>query len=293
MNIVLLSGGYTERDVSLMSAKEVKNSLLRIGHKVTEIDIIDNEFLNYPLNNFDLVFNGLHGGIGENGIIQSICELKNIPYTGSPVLASAIAMNKVMAKKVFNSINISIANSVVSNFNDIKINDPIERPFVIKPIEGGSSIGVHIIYENTNLNEIKLDNENLLVESYIEGKEISVAVLQNKILGMIEIKYDESFYDYQSKYESDNTKYVVPKDLSISHKRLLETFALSAHTSLACKGVTRADFIVPYEESIKPILLEINTLPGLTKHSLVPKIAQNNYLDFDNLITKIIEDAFI
>ena len=293
MNIVLLAGGYTERDVSLMSSKEVKSSLLRIGHKVTEIDIIDNEFLNYPLNNFDLVFNGLHGGIGENGVIQSICELKNITYTGSPVLASAIAMNKVMAKKIFNSMNITVANSVVSNFNDIKIKEPIERPFVIKPIDGGSSIGVHIIYENTNLNEIKLDHERLMVESYIEGKEIAVAVLQNKVLGMIEIKYDEAFYDYQSKYESNNTKYVIPKDLNISHKRLLESYALSAHTSLACKGVTRADFIVPYEESIKPILLEINTLPGLTKHSLVPKIAQNNDLDFDNLITKIIEDAFI
>jgi len=293
LNIVLLSGGYTERDVSLMSSKEVKNSLLRIGHKVTEIDIIDNEFLNYPLNNFDLVFNGLHGGIGENGVIQSICELKNIPYTGSPVLASAIAMNKVMAKKIFNSMNITIANSVVSNFNDIKINEPIERPFVIKPIDGGSSIGVHIIYENTNLNEIKLDNERFIVESYIKGKEIAVAVLQNKVLGMIEIKYDEAFYDYQSKYESNNTKYVIPKDLNISHKRLLESYAISAHTSLACKGVTRADFIVPYEESNKPILLEINTLPGLTKHSLVPKIAQNNDLDFDNLISKIIEDAFI
>ena len=110
---------------------------------------------------------------------------------------------------------------------------------------------------------------------------------------MIEIKYDEAFYDYQSKYESNNNKYVIPKDLSTSHKKLLESFALSAHTSLACKGVTRADFIVPSEESIKPILLEINTLPGLTKHSLVPKIAQNNDLDFDNLISKIIEDAFI
>ena len=293
MNIVLLSGGYTERDVSLMSSKEVKNSLLRIGHKVTEIDIIDNEFLNYPLNKFDLVFNGLHGGIGENGVIQSICELKNIPYTGSPVLASAIAMNKVMAKKIFNSMDITIANSVVSNFNDIKINEPIERPFVIKPIDGGSSIGVHIIYENTNLNEIKLDNERFIVESYIEGKEIAVAVLQNKVLGMIEIKYDEAFYDYQSKYESNNNKYIIPKDLNISNKRLLESYALSAHTSLNCKGVTRADFIVPYEESNKPILLEINTLPGLTKHSLVPKIAQNNDLDFDNLISKIIEDAFI
>jgi len=293
LNILLLSGGYTERDVSLMSGKEVKSSLIRLGHKVIGADISNEDFLDYSLNNFDLVFNALHGGIGENGVIQSILEFKNIPYTGSSVLASAIAMNKALAKDVFKSKNINIAKGVVSNLDDVKIKEPIKRPFVIKPIDGGSSIGVNIIYKNTNLNELKLSSKSILVESYIEGREIAVAVIKNKILGMVEIQFDENFYDYKSKYESNNTKYISPKDLGSYQKNLLEAYALSAHTSLGCKGVTRSDFIVPNDISIQPTLLEINTLPGLTKHSLVPKIAQNNNLNFDILITKIIEDALI
>ena len=293
MNILLLSGGYTERDVSLMSGKEVKSSLIRLGHKVIELDIINKDFLDYSLDNFDLVFNALHGGVGENGVIQSILEFKNIPYTGSSVLASAIAMNKALAKDVFKSKNINIAKGVVSNLDDVKIKEPIKRPFVIKPIDGGSSIGVNIIDKNTNLNELKLSSKSILVESYIEGREIAVAVLKNKILGMVEIQFDENFYDYKSKYESNNTKYISPKDLGSYQKNLLEAYALSAHTSLGCKGVTRSDFIVPNDVSIQPTLLEINTLPGLTKHSLVPKIAQNNNINFDKLITKIIEDALI
>ncbi|PPR17088.1 MAG: D-alanine--D-alanine ligase B [Alphaproteobacteria bacterium MarineAlpha9_Bin3] len=293
MNILLLSGGYTEREVSLMSANAVKFSLLRIGHKVTEIDISKSEFLNYSLDNFDLVFNALHGGIGENGVIQSICEFKNTPYTGSAVLASSVAMNKVLAKKVFKSVNINIAKSTVSNIDDIKNKEPFDRPFIIKPIDGGSSIGVNIIDKDTILNNLKFNDKNFLVESYIEGKEVAVAVIDNKVLGMIEIKFEENFYDYKSKYESNNTKYIIPEDLSENQKTLLKNFALSAHTSLGCKGVTRSDFIVPNEESKAPVLLEINTLPGLTKHSLVPKIAKNNGLSFDDLITKIIEDALI
>tara|TARA_Y100001970_G_scaffold70343_1_gene89579 strand:+ start:20735 stop:21616 length:882 start_codon:yes stop_codon:yes gene_type:complete len=293
LNILLLSGGYTEREVSLMSANAVKFSLLRIGHKVTEIDISKSEFLNYSLDNFDLVFNALHGGIGENGVIQSICEFKNTPYTGSAVLASSVAMNKVLAKKVFKSVNINIAKSTVSNIDDIKNKEPFDRPFIIKPIDGGSSIGVNIIDKDTILNNLKFNDKNFLVESYIEGKEVAVAVIDNKVLGMIEIKFEENFYDYKSKYESNNTKYIIPEDLSENQKTLLKNFALSAHTSLGCKGVTRSDFIVPNEESKAPVLLEINTLPGLTKHSLVPKIAKNNGLSFDDLITKIIEDALI
>ena len=293
MNILLLSGGYTEREVSLMSANAVKSSLLQIGHKVTEIDISKNDFLNYSLNNFDLVFNALHGGVGENGVIQSICEFKNIPYTGSAVLASSVAMNKALAKKVFKSVNINIAKSIVSNIYDIKNKEPFDRPFVIKPIDGGSSLGVNIIDKDTILNDLKIKDKNFLVESYIEGKEVAVAVIDNKVLGMIEIKFEENFYDYKSKYESNNTKYIIPEDLSENQKTLLENFALSAHTSLGCKGVTRSDFIVPNEESKAPVLLEINTLPGLTKHSLVPKIAKNNGLSFEDLIIKIIEDAII
>ena len=293
MNIVLLFGGYTERDVSIMSAKEVESSLKRLGHKVTKIDISKEDFCYYSENNIDLIFNSLHGGIGENGIIQSVCELKSIPYTGSAVLASAIAMNKVLAKKVFNSMNINTANSLVSNINDIKKNEPMERPYVIKPIDGGSSLGVNIIKKDSNLDRLELSDKNILVETYVAGKEIAVAIIENHILGMIEIQHDEIFYDYKSKYKSSRTKYVIPKNIGAYQKELLESFSLSAHKILGCKGVTRADFIVPDEPSIQPVLLEINTLPGLTKHSLVPKIAQNNGINFDDLIAMIIKDALI
>ncbi|MFL2682977.1 MAG: D-alanine--D-alanine ligase [Alphaproteobacteria bacterium] len=293
MNIVLLFGGYTERDVSIMSAKEVESSLKRLGHKVTKIDISKEDFCYYSENNIDLIFNSLHGGIGENGIIQSVCELKSIPYTGSAVLASAIAMNKVLAKKVFNSMNINTANSLVSNINDIKKNEPMERPYVIKPIDGGSSLGVNIIKKDSNLDRLELSDKNILVETYVAGKEIAVAIIENHILGMIEIQHDEIFYDYKSKYKSSRTKYVIPKNIGAYQKELLESFSLSAHKILGCKGVTRADFIVPDEPSIQPVLLEINTLPGLTKHSLVPKIAQNNGINFDDLISMIIKDALI
>ena len=293
MNIVLLFGGYTERDVSIMSAKEVESSLKRLGHKVTKIDISKEDFCYYSENNIDLIFNSLHGGIGENGIIQSVCELKSIPYTGSAVLASAIAMNKVLAKKVFNSMNINTANSLVSNINDIKKNEPMERPYVIKPIDGGSSLGVNIIKKDSNLDRLELSDKNILVETYVAGKEIAVAIIENHILGMIEIQHDEIFYDYKSKYKSSRTKYVIPKNIGAYQRELLESFSLSAHKILGCKGVTRADFIVPDEPSIQPVLLEINTLPGLTKHSLVPKIAQNNGINFDDLISMIIKDALI
>ena len=293
MNIVLLFGGYTERDVSIMSAKEVESSLKRLGHKVTKIDISKEDFCYYSENNIDLIFNSLHGGIGENGIIQSVCELKSIPYTGSAVLASAIAMNKVLAKKVFNSMNINTANSLVSNINDIKKNEPMERPYVIKPIDGGSSLGVNIIKKDSNLDRLELSDKKILVETYVAGKEIAVAIIENNILGMIEIQHDEIFYDYKSKYKSSRTKYVIPKNIGAYQKELLESFSLSAHKILGCKGVTRADFIVPDEPSIQPVLLEINTLPGLTKHSLVPKIAQNNGINFDDLISMIIKDALI
>ena len=293
MNIVLLFGGYTEKDVSIMSAKEVESSLKRLGHKVTKIDPSKEDFCHYSLYNIDLIFNSLHGGIGENGVIQSICELKGIPYTGSAVLASAIAMNKMLAKKVFSSMNINTADSLVSNINDIKKSEPMERPYVIKPIDGGSSLGVNIIKKDTNLDKLELSDKNFLVESYVAGKEIAVAIIDNHILGMIEIQHDEIFYDYKSKYKSSGTKYIIPKNIGASQRELLESFALSAHKILGCKGITRTDFIVPNEASNQPTLLEINTLPGLTKHSLVPKIAQNNGINFDDLISMIIKDALI
>ena len=288
---MLLKGGVTEREVSLMSGQEVKDSLVRLGHKVLELDISKSDLCSTPIDNIDIIFNCLHGGVGENGIIQSVCIMKNIPYTGSDVLSSALAMNKVLAKKVFISEGINTPQGIISNIKNILNKDPFPRPYVIKPIDGGSSLGVNIIYKDTDLSTIKDSSSKLLIEPYVNGREIAVAVIKNKVLGMIEINYSNSFYDYNAKYKSDKNNYIKPDNLSISLKNKLEQYAISAHKALGCKGVTRSDFIVSDNLDQEPSLLEINTLPGLTKHSLVPKIAKNAGISFDDLILMIIKDA--
>ena len=293
MNILLLLGGFVEREVSLLSGKEVKSALSRLGHKVKTIDITKYDLLHVNTENIDLIFNSLHGGIGENGVIQSVCEIKKIPYTGSNVLSSALAMNKVLSKKIFASDGINVPKGIVVHMQDILLNDPLPRPYVIKPIDGGSSVGVEIITKDKDLNSIKFRDNKMLIESYIEGREIAVAVIDKKILGMIEIIYSENFYDYNAKYFSEETKYFIPEGLNINYEDMVKKFSISAHKSLGCKGVTRSDFIIPYNNSDEPILLEINTLPGLTKHSLVPKIAKNAGINFDSLIEMIIKDALI
>ena len=288
---MLLKGGVTEREVSLMSGQEVKDSLVRLGHKVLELDISKSDLCSTPIDNIDIIFNCLHGGVGENGIIQSVCIMKNIPYTGSDVLSSALAMNKVLAKKVFISEGINTPEGKISNIKNILDKDPFPRPYVIKPIDGGSSLGVNIIYKDTDLSTIKDSSSRLLIEPYVNGREIAVAVIKNKVLGMIEINYSNGFYDYNAKYKSDKNNYTKPDNLSISLKNKIEQYAISAHKALGCKGVTRSDFIVSDNPDQEPSLLEINTLPGLTKHSLVPKIAKNAGITFDDLISMIIKDA--
>jgi D-alanine-D-alanine ligase len=288
---MLLIGGITEREVSLMSGKEVKEALVRLGHQVLEFDTSKNNFCTAPIDNIDIIFNCLHGGIGENGIIQSVCIMRNIPYTGSDVLSSALAMNKVLAKKIFSSEGINTPEGKISNIRNILDKDPFPRPYVIKPIDGGSSLGVNIIYKDTDLNTIKDSSSELLIEPYVKGREIAVAVIKDKVLGMIEINYSNKFYDYNTKYKSDKNNYIKPDNLSTLLKNKIRQNAVTAHKALGCKGVTRSDFIVPDNPNKEPSLLEINTLPGLTKHSLVPKIAKNAGVNFDNLISKIIKDA--
>ena len=289
---MLLLGGTTEREVSLMSGKEVKDALVRLGHQVLEFDISKNDLCSTPIDNIDLIFNCLHGGVGENGIIQSVCIMKNVPYTGSDVLSSALAMNKVLAKKIFSSEGINTPESKISNIISIIDKDPLPRPYVIKPINGGSSLGVNIIYKDTDLNIIKDSSSELLIEPYLKGREVAVAVINNKVLGMIEINYSNSFYDYNAKYKSDENNYIEPNNLGVLLKKKIGQYALAAHKALGCKGVTRSDFIIPENSDQDPSILEINTLPGLTQHSLVPKIAKNAGVNFDNLISMIIKDSF-
>tara|TARA_B100000686_G_scaffold353260_1_gene458180 strand:- start:21010 stop:21891 length:882 start_codon:yes stop_codon:yes gene_type:complete len=291
LRITILVGGSSEREISLLSGKAVKKSLLNLGHSIEVIDIKDQDIFNLKNFNTDLVFIALHGGIGENGIIQSLCEFYNMPYTGSGVLASALAMNKVLSKRVFKSFGINVAEGIYGKSNIIINNNSIGYPYVIKPIDGGSSIGIYIIKNKKDINNVENFNNEILIEPYIEGREVSATVFNNKVLGIVEIIYPDKLYDYNAKYSSKHTKYVFPKDLNNEVEFEIHDYALKAHKSLGCKGLTRADFRLDINNNLKPILLEINTLPGLTDHSLVPKIAKNVGIDFDELISMIIEDA--
>ena len=291
MHITILTGGDSEREVSILSGKAVKKSLLNLGHQVDLIDIKNSELLSNKYFNTDMIFNALHGGVGENGIIQSICEINKIPYTGSGVLASALAMNKVFSKLIFKSFGINVPEGVSGIEEEIISKNNLNYPFIVKPIDGGSSIGIKIIKNKKDIDNLKLSNKEVILEPFIEGREVSVAVFNKNILGMIEINFSQKIYDYEAKYYSANTEYVIPKDLNNNICDLIYDFALKAHDALGCKGLTRADFRLDSSNNLKPFILEINTLPGLTEHSLVPKIAKNAGINFDELILMIIEDA--
>ncbi len=295
MKILLFKGGETEREVSLMTAKNVSNSLKHLGHSVEEIDTKSNNLLSYTYKGIDLIFNALHGGIGENGCLQGFLDTIKIPYTGSGVMASSLAMNKIISKMLFAKFDINVAADKIVNIKEIMEKDPMSRPYVLKPIEGGSSIDVVIIDKNFDMKKLSLSESGskFFAEKFIAGREFSVAVIGDEILGIIEIKFNESFYNYKAKYKDSKTFFNFPNDMKIELKDKLEEYSLKAHRSLGCKGLTRADFIIPNSHPIDPVLLEINTLPGLTTHSLVPKIAQNKGLSYDDLIAKIIDEAII
>ena len=291
MHITILSGGMSEREVSLLSGKAVKDAIIQLGHDVKLININNKDVFNIKNFNTDLIFNALHGGIGENGIIQSFFEVKGVPYTGSGVLASALAMNKVFSKQIFKSIGISVAEGINGPADKIISDNALEYPYIVKPIDGGSSINIHLIKDDTDKNNFIYPKDEVLIEPFIEGREVSVAIFNKNVIGMIEIKYQDKIYDYTAKYSSDDTKYIFPTDLNKNIQSLLHENALKAHSSLGCKGITRVDFRLDSKNNFLPILLEINTLPGLTSHSLVPKIFQNAGIDFVKLISMIIEDA--
>ena len=288
-------GGISgEREISILTGNAVLEACNKIGYDTTQIILGENiNGIIEELQSMDKIFISLHGGIGENGVLQGFFDDLKIPYTGSGVLASSLAMNKILAKKIFTESGINVAKDQLADINDVIEKDPMSRPYVLKPIDGGSSIDIEIIDKNfdTKILTAKKNKTNYFVEQFIEGKELSVAIIDNEILGIIEIKYVENFYNYNAKYKASETKYVLPKNISSIAREKLNKYALSAHKSLGCKGLTRADFILPITHPDDPVLLEINTLPGLTTHSLVPKIANNCGISYDNLIAKIIHGA--
>jgi len=296
--ILIISGGISkERVISLDTGKQVSKELAnnRYKVKITEPDFK----LLETVKSFkpDIIFNALHGQFGEDGYIQTILETTKIPYTHSGVIASAIAMDKELSKKIFIKNNILTPKYLIylydkTNSNLIKlINKKLKFPVVIKPINEGSSLNVFICTKHNIIKNIKLlkSYKKIIIEEFIPGREIQAAIISSKKLGAIELKPKRKFYDYQAKYNSKaKTKHIMPVDLSKRNYKKIMSLALQAHKLIGCRGVTRSDFKF-YKGRF--YLLEINTQPGMTSLSLVPEIAAFYGISFIRLIELILKDA--
>ena len=295
--ILVLGGGYSkERIISLKSAKAVIKSIKK-NHKVKFCDPCYNFLKTIKTFKPDVIFNALHGRFGEDGYVQSILENLGIKYTHSGVISSMLSMDKEISKKIFSKNRIltpsylKIKNNS-KNINFEKIKYYLSYPVVIKPINEGSSLDVYICNNklslSSNLKKMKNYSE-ILVEKFIPGREIQVAIMGNKKLGAIELRPKRKFYDYKAKYYTNaKTKHIIPVDLSKKNYDKVNKIALKAHKLLGCKGITRSDFKF-YKN--KFYLLELNTQPGMTNLSLVPEIAAHKGINFNSLINWMIEDA--
>ncbi len=324
LNISLLVGGYSpEREVSKDSSRAIYNALINLGYNVKLIDPaygknqpneIEDFFTkedyseissgNYVdavnsnlFNATDIAFLGLHGKYGEDGLIQALLELRGIKYTGSNVNASSIAMNKEMSKNLFNHFNVNTPKwlSVNNNF-DIKeiitkIENQIGFPCVVKPNDQGSTVGLTICKDENSVKEALLlalnFSDKALIEEYISGRELTVAVLEDQALPVLEIQPEHGLYDYECKYTHGKSKYTVPAEIPKEVSKLMRKEALTAFNALGCSVYGRMDFRL--SESNVPYCLEVNTLPGMTPTSLVPKMAKAVGISFDELIDKIVK----
>jgi len=301
--ILILAGGYSkEKEVSIQTAKSVYSELNKDKKYKIKVVNPDGKFVQVLRNfNPNIVLNLLHGRYGEDGYIQAILESEKVKYTHSGVLSSSLAIDKELSKKIFIKNNILTPKylkfSYRNNINKLKLINNLQKkigfPLVVKPLNEGSSVNVFICNKNNILKTLTKLNEygEVLLEKYIPGREIQVAILENKVLGAIELRPTRKFYDYQAKYNPKaRTEHIIPVEISKRKYQELTKIALKAHKILKCRGVTRSDFRY-YKNSF--YLLETNTQPGMTSLSLVPEIANFNNITFKNLIIKILEDASI
>ncbi|MBH5362177.1 D-alanine--D-alanine ligase [Wolbachia endosymbiont of Kradibia gibbosae] len=295
--IAILSGGFScEREISLMSGKAVKKALDSLSYNAIEIDVDSNIAEKLRKINSGLAFIALHGPYGEDGCIQGLLEILGIKYTHSGVMASAFAMNKVMSKHIFRSLSIDTPKGYVISREDLlKNNIKIDYPYVLKPINEGSSIGVYIIFSHEDYLELK-DNsstimEKMIVEEYIPGIELHTAVLLDEAIGTIEVRPKNKFYDYEAKYTDGFAEHIFPAEIPNNIYKMTLEHALKVHQFLGCKTISRSDFRYnPKNNTLK--MLEINTHPGFTELSLVPEIAKlAKGINFNELVKIIIEDS--
>lgn len=296
---VLLGGWSAEREVSLVSGKDCAKALEQAGYVVTEIDVgRDLTALLAALTPApDAVFNALHGKGGEDGVIQGVLEMLRIPYTHSGVMASAVAMDKDIAKRVLATVGVPTPHGLVVDRDDVLAGHPIDPPYVVKPVDEGSSVGIRIVMPGDNAPGIDKDSwvfgERALVESYVAGRELTVAVMGDRALAVTEIMPNEGFYDYAAKYTDGKAVHQVPADVPQAVTDACLRLALLAHQTLGCTGVSRADF--RYDDS-RPgtdglYMLEVNTQPGMTPLSLVPEQAAHLGISFPELCAWMVENA--
>jgi D-alanine-D-alanine ligase len=290
---VLMGGWSAEREVSLVSGAACARALKQKGYDVTPIDVQRDmgSLLTRLYPKPDAVFNALHGRFGEDGCVQGLLDILAIPYTHSGLLASALAMDKPMAKQMFKMAGIPVANHMEATPDEILAGDVMPRPYVVKPANEGSSVGVQIIREGDNgprMDEGMAGNPRMMVEEYIAGRELTVAVMGGKALGVTEIKTHRGFYDYDAKYVTGGSVHELPADIDAELANEVMRLAELAHATLGCRGVSRADF---RHDGERLVILEVNTLPGMTPTSLVPEQAAYAGMPFPELVSWMVENA--
>ena len=295
---VLLGGLSAEREVSLVSGKAIITALQELGYKVTAIDAKDDIAAALAAAKPDAVFNALHGRWGEDGSVQGLLELLRIPYTHSGILASALAMHKQRAKDVFRAAGLPVVNSILVDRREAAARHLMEPPYVVKPVNEGSSVGVFIIRKGDNRPPEALGSDKwnlsseMMVEEYVPGRELTVAVMGTKALGVTEITTNLEFYDYEAKYAAGGSVHVLPAKIPDAVTRDALRLAEHAHAALGCRGVSRTD--LRYDDTKgrgRLVLLETNTQPGMTPTSLVPEQAAYAGMTYQKLCRWIVEDA--
>ena len=295
-HIAVLMGGWSpERDISLISGAQCAAALRQIGYQVTEVDVTRR--LDRQLGEVqpDVCFNALHGVGGEDGEVQGLLEVLQIPYTHSGVRASALAMDKHLSKQIFAAHGLPIADGLLVEKGSVT-DHPIVPPYVVKPVNQGSSVGIDIIIEGSNAVPTSLLADSwafdgmAMVEAYVAGRELTCAVLGEQVLDVMEIVPSNGWYDYRAKYDDGGSAHQCPAEISADLTSQIQDISLQAHHLLGCRGATRSDF--RFDEATGQLaLLEINTQPGMTPVSLVPEMAAHRGIEFDQLVQWIVEDA--
>jgi len=295
MHVAVLKGGFSaERDVSLTSGAAVAKACRELGHTVTEIDVGDDVVAQLQAARPDVAFNALHGRFGEDGGMQGILELLRIPYTHSGVLASALAMDKPMAKVIFAAAGLRVAQGRVVLKEALFGRDPLPRPYVVKPANEGSSVGVKLMLEG-DASSFTAENwpygDTVLVEKYIPGRELTVAVLDDVALGVTEITIPKGFYDYDNKYTAGGSVHICPAQLPKNIYDEAMRMAITAHQSLGCRSLSRSDFRWDAQGDGHLYILETNTQPGMTPLSLSPELAAHAGIGFNPLVQRLLDGA--